>query len=138
VLNEQGDKKSDSPPDEVELTVAQEDYVARLKRGWTDDDMLKPGHYKFRRGEFLARHPELKIKKRSEPNNAKVSVREQPQMKIIQEKRCRGALLVNQPDSGLQRGDLGTVFESTADHPAGLIVEFVDESGKVQAQIGYH
>lgn len=47
------------------------------------------------------------------------------------------ALLVDQPDSGLQRGDLGTViqvFESTADHPVGLIVEFVDEFGRVQAQ----
>ena len=47
------------------------------------------------------------------------------------------ALLVDQPDSGLQRGDLGTViqvFESTTEHPAGLIVEFVDEFGKVQAQ----
>jgi alpha-D-ribose 1-methylphosphonate 5-triphosphate synthase subunit PhnL len=47
------------------------------------------------------------------------------------------ALLVDQPAAGLQRGDVGTViqvFESTADHPAGLIVEFVDEFGKVQAQ----
>ena len=47
------------------------------------------------------------------------------------------ALLVDQPDVGLQRGDLGTViqvFEPTADHPAGLIVEFVDEFGRVQAQ----
>ena len=47
------------------------------------------------------------------------------------------ALLIDQPESGLQRGDLGTViqvFESTANHPAGLIVEFVDEFGKVQAQ----
>jgi hypothetical protein len=47
------------------------------------------------------------------------------------------ALLVDQPDIGLQRGDLGTViqiFEATADHPAGFIVEFVDEFGKVQAQ----
>lgn len=46
-------------------------------------------------------------------------------------------LLVDQTGNGLQRGDLGTVvqiFESTADHPAGLIVEFVDEFGKVQAQ----
>jgi len=46
------------------------------------------------------------------------------------------ALLIDQPESGLQRGDLGTViqvFESTADNPAGLIVEFVDEFGKVQA-----
>lgn len=48
------------------------------------------------------------------------------------------ALLVDRPDAGLQRGDLGTViqvFESTAHHPAGLIVEFADESGKVQGHI---
>jgi hypothetical protein len=47
------------------------------------------------------------------------------------------ALLVDQPESGLHRGDVGTVIkvlESTTDHPAGLIVEFVDEAGKVQAQ----
>ena len=47
------------------------------------------------------------------------------------------ALLVDQPDSGLRRGDIGTViqvFDSTADHPSGFVVEFVDESGNVQAQ----
>lgn len=47
------------------------------------------------------------------------------------------ALLVDQPDVGLHRGDLGTViqvFESTANHPTGVMVEFVDEFGKVQAQ----
>ena len=46
-------------------------------------------------------------------------------------------LLVDRPEAGLRRGDLGTVtqvFESTPDHPAGFIVEFVDESGNVQAQ----
>jgi hypothetical protein len=46
-------------------------------------------------------------------------------------------LLVDRPEAGLRRGDLGTViqlFESTPDHPAGLIAEFVDESGNVQAQ----
>jgi hypothetical protein len=46
---------------EVELVVTQEEYEAGLKRGWTDDEMLKPGRYKLRRGGFLARHPELKI-----------------------------------------------------------------------------
>ncbi len=48
------------------------------------------------------------------------------------------ALLVDQPETGLHRGDIGTViqvFELTAEHPAGLIVEFVDEKGKVQAQM---
>lgn len=47
------------------------------------------------------------------------------------------ALLVDQPASGLHRGDVGTViqvFESAADHPAGFIIEFVDETGKVQAE----
>ena len=58
------DKKSDSPPDEAELVVTQADYEAGLKRGWTDDDMLKPGRYKSKRGGFLKRHPELKVKEK--------------------------------------------------------------------------
>ena len=45
--NKKGNK-SESPPDEVELVVTQEDYEAGLKRGWTDDDMLKPGRYKIK------------------------------------------------------------------------------------------
>ena len=47
------------------------------------------------------------------------------------------ALLIDQPESGLRRGDIGTVihvFDTTADHPGGFVVEFVDESGRVQAQ----
>ena len=54
------DKKPDAKSEEVELIVTQEDYEAGLKRGWTDDDMLKPGRYKFKRGGFLARHHEFK------------------------------------------------------------------------------
>lgn len=49
---------------EIVLEVTQEDFEAGLKRGWTDDDMLKPGRYKLKRGGFLARYPELKIKER--------------------------------------------------------------------------
>lgn len=48
------------------------------------------------------------------------------------------ALLVDQPDAGLRRGDMGTViqvFEATADHPSGFIVEFVDETGATRAEI---
>jgi len=47
------------------------------------------------------------------------------------------ALLVDRPDAGLRRGDIGTViqvFDATNGHPSGFIVEFVDESGSVQAQ----
>ncbi|OLE55039.1 MAG: hypothetical protein AUG51_05240 [Acidobacteria bacterium 13_1_20CM_3_53_8] len=58
------DEKSECTPEEVELVVTQEDYEAGLKRGWNDDDMLKPGRYKLKRGGFLERHPELKIKDR--------------------------------------------------------------------------
>ncbi len=48
------------------------------------------------------------------------------------------ALLVDQPEAGLYRGDVGTViqvFNSPPDHPSGFIVEFVDELGNVQGQI---
>jgi hypothetical protein len=47
------------------------------------------------------------------------------------------ALLVDLPDTGLRRGEIGTVvqvFDTTENHPGGFIVEFVDESGTVQAQ----
>ncbi len=63
-MKNEEDEKSEMPPEEVELVVTQEDYDAGLKRGWTDDDMLKPGRYKMRRGGFLARHPELEIKEK--------------------------------------------------------------------------
>jgi hypothetical protein len=63
-MKKEKDKKVDSSPDEVELVVTQADYEAGLKKGWTDDDMLKPGRYKFKRGGFLARHPELTIKQK--------------------------------------------------------------------------
>ena len=46
------------------------------------------------------------------------------------------ALLVDKPESGLKRGDVGTIveaFESNEHHPEGWIVEFVDETGKVVA-----
>jgi hypothetical protein len=48
------------------------------------------------------------------------------------------ALLINKPEAGLRRGDIGTViqvFSPAPEHPAGVIVEFVDERGKVQGQI---
>lgn len=58
------DKKPETQAKEVVLEVTQEDYEEGLKRGWTDDDMLKPGRYKLKRGGFLERHPELKIDER--------------------------------------------------------------------------
>ena len=66
-MKKEEDKKSEPAPEEtelVELVVTQEDYEEGLKRGWTDDDMLKPGRYKMKRGGFLARHPELKVKEK--------------------------------------------------------------------------
>jgi hypothetical protein len=57
-------KKSKTQAEEVVLEVTQKDYEEGLKRGWTDDDMLKPGRYKMKRGGFLARHPEMKVKER--------------------------------------------------------------------------
>jgi hypothetical protein len=58
------DEKSEPTSEEVELVITREDYEAGLKRGWTDDDMLKPGRYKMKRGGFLKRHPELKLEEK--------------------------------------------------------------------------
>ena len=47
------------------------------------------------------------------------------------------ALLVDRPEEGLRRKDIGTVvhvFDTTSHHPHGFVVEFIDESGSVQAQ----
>ena len=63
-MKKAANKESKTSAEEVVLEVTQEDYEAGLKRGWTDDDMLKPGRYKMKRGGFLARHPELEIKDR--------------------------------------------------------------------------
>ena len=63
-MKNKNDEKSEPTSEEVELVVTQEDYEAGLKRGWTDDDMLKPGRYKMKRGGFLKRHPELKLEEK--------------------------------------------------------------------------
>lgn len=60
-------EKPEPASEELELIVTEEDYQEGLKRGWTDDDMLKPGRHKFTRGTFHARHPELKDKLRKQP-----------------------------------------------------------------------
>ncbi len=59
--DERSKTEAETEAEEIVLEVTQEDYEAGLKRGWTDDDMMKPGRYKLKRGGFLERHPELKI-----------------------------------------------------------------------------
>jgi hypothetical protein len=45
----------------VIIEVSEEDYKADLAAGIDEEATMKPGRYKFKRGGFLARHPELKI-----------------------------------------------------------------------------
>jgi uncharacterized protein (DUF4415 family) len=40
---------------ELTYTVTQEEYQEGLAKGWTDDDMLRPGTYKVRRSRFVAK-----------------------------------------------------------------------------------
>ncbi len=46
----------------VTIEVSEEDYQADLAAGIDEEATLKPGRYKMKRGGFLARHPELKLK----------------------------------------------------------------------------
>jgi hypothetical protein len=48
----------------VTIEITQEDYERDLAAGIAEEDTLKPGRYKMKRGGFLARHPELKIQER--------------------------------------------------------------------------
>lgn len=63
-MKKEKDEEQSELAEEVELVVTEKDYEEGLARGWTDDDMLKPGRYKMKRGGFLERHPELKTKDR--------------------------------------------------------------------------
>ena len=49
----------------VIIEVSEEDYKADLAAGIDEEATMKPDRYKFKRGGFLARHPELKIKDKS-------------------------------------------------------------------------
>ena len=44
----------------VTIEISEEDYQRDLAAGVDEDAILKPGRYKYKRGGFLARHPELK------------------------------------------------------------------------------
>jgi hypothetical protein len=42
----------------VIIEISDEDYRRDLAAGIAEEDTLKPGRYKMKRGGFLARHPE--------------------------------------------------------------------------------
>lgn len=46
----------------VTIEISKEDYQADLAAGIDEEDTMKPGRYKMKRGGFLKRHPELKLK----------------------------------------------------------------------------
>lgn len=48
----------------VTIEISEEDYQRDLEAGIEEDALLKPGRYKMKRGGFLARHPEMKIKEK--------------------------------------------------------------------------
>lgn len=45
----------------VTIEILEEDYQFDLAAGIDEDDTLKPGRYKMKRGGFLTRHPQLKL-----------------------------------------------------------------------------
>jgi hypothetical protein len=48
----------------VVIEVSEEDYRHDIEAGMSEDETLKPGCYKMKRGGFLKRHPEMKDKMR--------------------------------------------------------------------------
>ena len=48
----------------VTIEVSEENYQADLAAGIDEEATMKPGRYKFTRGGFLKRHPELKLEEK--------------------------------------------------------------------------
>ncbi len=46
---------------ELTYTVTEEEYQEGLQKGWTDDDMLKPGTYKVRRARHIVKPRDAKV-----------------------------------------------------------------------------
>jgi len=53
------DKKSNK---ELILEVTQEEYDEAMKKGWNDDDIHKPGKYRYRRTKRVIKPSEAKVK----------------------------------------------------------------------------
>ena len=48
----------------ITIEVSEEDYRREKAAGVEEEALLKPGRYRMKRGGFLARHQDLKIKER--------------------------------------------------------------------------
>ena len=48
----------------VTIEISEDDYRRDLAAGVEDEAILKPGRYRMKRGNFLARHPELKVEEK--------------------------------------------------------------------------
>jgi hypothetical protein len=48
----------------VTIEISEEDYQADLAAGIDEEHTLKSGRYKMKRGGFLKRHTELKLKEK--------------------------------------------------------------------------
>lgn len=47
---------------EFTFIQTEEEYQKGLEKGWNDDDMLRPGTYKFRRSRHIVKPKEAKVK----------------------------------------------------------------------------
>ncbi len=54
----------ESDGESVTIEVSEDDYRRERAAGVEEEARLKPGRYRMKRGGFLARHPELKIRER--------------------------------------------------------------------------
>lgn len=52
---------TDKTEKELTFEITETDYEEGLEKGWTDDDMLKPGVYKVRRATRFSQKPKEKV-----------------------------------------------------------------------------
>ena len=87
------------------LEVTQAEYDEAIKKGWTDDDIQKPGKYKFRRTTRVAKPDDVL------PSNIKVQVTLRLDLDILEHFKKRAADLKAAPYQTQINAELRKVME---------------------------
>lgn len=112
---------------ELTYTVTEEEYQEGLAKGWTDDDMLKPGTYKVRRSRFVTKPGDTSL------SNCKVKISLYLDADILEYFRRRAALPHAAPYQTQINHELRKVMENESQDRPSLENEILNNEAFLRA-----
>ncbi|MCP9494835.1 MAG: BrnA antitoxin family protein [Pyrinomonadaceae bacterium MAG19_C2-C3] len=112
---------------ELTYTVTEEEYQEGLAKGWTDDDMLKPGTYKVRRSRFVTKPGDASL------SNCKVKISMYLDADILEYFRRRAAAPHAAPYQTQINNELRKVMENDSQGTASLENEILNNEAFLRA-----